>query len=95
MLSFAFCSLLSDDDDPKREAAAAPLLETPIINKASSQEEAMVVKSPKVPPKKSTPVHASKRLKKAVAASTSLEVPRPATSSENVSNASCTRFFVA
>jgi hypothetical protein len=95
MLSFAFCSLLSDDDDPKRDAAAAPLLETLIITKASSQEEAVVVKSPEVPPKKSTPIRASKRLKKAVAASTSLEVPRPVASSENVSNASYTRFFVA
>jgi hypothetical protein len=93
MLSFAFCSLLNDDDDPKRDVAAAPILDTLIITKASSQKEAVVVKSPEVPPKKSTPVRASKRLKKAVAASTSLEVPRPAASSENVSNASHTQKF--
>jgi hypothetical protein len=85
----------SDDDDPKRDAAAAPLLDTLIITKASSQEEAVVVKSPEVPPKKSTHVCASKCLKKAGAASTSLKVPRPAASSENVSNASYTHFFVA
>jgi hypothetical protein len=95
MLSFAFCSLLSDDDDPKRDAAAATLLDTLIITKASSQEEVVVVKSPEVPSKKSTPVRASKHVKKAGAASTSLEVPRLAASSENVSNASYTRFFVA
>jgi hypothetical protein len=70
-------------------------LDTLIITKAPSQEEAVVVKSPEVPPKKSTRVRASKRLKKAGAASTSLEVPRPAASSVNVSNASHTCFFVA
>jgi hypothetical protein len=85
--------LLSDDDDPKKGAAAAPLLDTLTITKEPSQEEAVVVKSPEVPPKKSTPVHASKRLKRAGTASTSLEVPRPVASSDNVSNASCTRFF--
>jgi hypothetical protein len=85
MLSFAFCSLLSDDDDPKRDAAASPLLDTLIITKASSQKEAVVVKSLELSPKKSTPVRASKRLKKVVAASTSLEIPRPAASSENMS----------
>jgi hypothetical protein len=95
MLSFAFCSLPSDDDDPKRDAAAAPLLDTLIVAKAPSQEEAAVVKSPEVPPKKSTPVRTSKRLKRAGATSTSLEVPQPVSSSENVSNACYTRFFVA
>jgi hypothetical protein len=70
-------------------------VDTLALTKAPSQEEAVVVKSPEVPPKKSTPVHASKRLKKAGAASTSLEVPRPAASSENMSNASYTRFFIA
>jgi hypothetical protein len=82
-------SLLSGDDDPKKDVAAAPLLDTLTITKEPSQEEAVVVKSPEV----STPVRASKRLKRAGTASTSLEVPRPAASSDNVSNASCTRFF--
>jgi hypothetical protein len=49
MLSFAFCSLLSDDDDPKRGAVAAPLLDTLIITKVPSQEKVVVVKSPEVP----------------------------------------------
>jgi hypothetical protein len=93
MLNFAFCSLLSDDDDPKRDAAAAPLLDTSIITKAPSQEEAVVFKSPEVPPKKSTPVRASKRLKKTVAVGTSLEAHRLAASSDDVSIATCSRFF--
>jgi hypothetical protein len=93
MLSFALCSLLSDDDDPKRGAAAAPLLDTLIITKAPSQEEAVVVKSPEVPPKKSTPGRASKCLKKMVAVGTSLEAPRPSASSDDVSIAYYSQFF--
>jgi hypothetical protein len=93
MLSFAFCSLLSDDDDLKRGAAAAPLLETLIITKAPSQEEALVVKSLEVPPKKSTHVRASKRLKKTVAVGASLEAHRLAASSDDVSIAYCSQFF--
>jgi hypothetical protein len=85
-------SLLSDDDDPKRDAAAAPLLDA-LITKAPFQEEAVVVKSPEVPPKKSTPVRGSKRLKKMVAVGTSLEAHRPAASFDDVSIASCSRFF--
>jgi hypothetical protein len=92
MLSFAFCSLLGDDDDPKRGAAATPLLDTLIITKAPSQEEAVVVKSPEVPPKKSTPIRASKRLNKTVAVGTSLEAHRPAASSDDVSIAYCSQF---
>jgi hypothetical protein len=86
-------SLFSDDDDLKRDAATTPLLDTLTITKEPSQEEAVVVGSPEVPPKKSTSVRASKHLHKAGAASTSLEVPRPTASSDNVSNAFCTRFF--
>jgi hypothetical protein len=95
MLSFAFGSLHSDDDDPKRGAVAAPLLDTLIITKAPSQEEAVVVKSPEVLPKKSTPARASKRLKKAVAVGACLEAHRPAASSDDVSIAYCSRFFIA
>jgi hypothetical protein len=95
MLSFAFCSLLSDDDDPKRGAAAASLLDTLIITKAPFQEEAVVVKSPEVPPKKSTPARASKHLKKAVAVGATLEAHRPTASSDDVSIAYCSRFFIA
>jgi hypothetical protein len=88
-------SLFSDDDDPKRDTAAAPLLDTLTITKEPSREEAVVVRSPKVPPQKSTSVRASKRLKKAGTASTSLEVHRPVASSDNVSNAFRACFFVA
>jgi hypothetical protein len=82
-----FVPFFSDDDDPKRDAAAAPLLDTVIITKAPFREEAVVVKSPEVPPKKSTHVRASKRLKKIVAVGTSLETNRPAASSDDVSTA--------
>jgi hypothetical protein len=85
--------LLSDDDDPKKDAVAAPLFDALTVSKEPSKEEAMVVKSSTVPPEKSTPARASKHLKKAVTVSTSLEVHRPEASSDNVSSASCTRFF--
>jgi hypothetical protein len=85
--------LLSDDDDPKKDAAAAPLFDALTVSMEPSQEEAVVVKSSTVPPAKSTHARASKHLKKAAMVSTSLEVHRPAASSDNVSNASCTRFF--
>jgi hypothetical protein len=93
MLSFAFCSFLSDDDDLKRDVAAAPLLDALSITNAPSQEDAMVVKSPEAPAKKGTPARASKRLMKAVAVGTSLEARRPVASSDDVSIASCSRFF--
>jgi hypothetical protein len=85
--------LLSDDDDPKKDVAAAPLFNALTVSKEPFQEETMVAKSSTVPPTKSTPTRASKRLKKAATVSISLEVHRPAASSDNVSSASCTRFF--
>jgi hypothetical protein len=87
------CFLPRDDDDPKKDAAAAPLLNDLTISKKPPQEETVVVKSSTVPVVKSTPARASKHLKKAAIVSTSLEVHRPAASSDNVSSASCTRFF--
>jgi hypothetical protein len=66
--------LLSDDDDPKKDVVAAPLLDALTVSKEPSQEEAMVLKSLTIPPAKSTPSRASKRLKKAAIVSTSLEV---------------------
>jgi hypothetical protein len=84
---------LSDDDNPKKDVAAAPLFDALTISNEPSQEETVVVKSSTIPPAKSTPTRASKRLKKAVTVSTSLEVHRPTASSDNVSSASCTRFF--
>jgi hypothetical protein len=67
-----FVSLSSDDEDPKRDIATAPLLDTLAAHEAPSPEAAMVVKSPEAPVKKGTSSHASKRLKKATAASASL-----------------------
>jgi hypothetical protein len=55
----------------------------------------VVTKSLTVPPAKSTPTHASKSLKKTAAVGTSLEAHRPAASSNDVSIASCSRFFIA
>jgi hypothetical protein len=89
------CSLLRDDDDPKKDAAAVPLLNALTISKEPSREETMVVKSSTIPPTKITPIHASKRLKKAATVSTSLEAHRPAASSDDVSITSCTLFFIA
>jgi hypothetical protein len=86
--------LLSDNDDLKKDVVAAPLFDALTISKEPSQEEVVVVKSSTVPPAKSTPARASKHLKKAATVSTSLEVHRPAASSDNVSSASCTRFFL-
>jgi hypothetical protein len=66
--------LFRDDDHPKKDAAAAPLPDALTISKEPSQEETVVVRSSTVPPTKSTPTRASKRLKKAATVSTSLEV---------------------
>jgi hypothetical protein len=85
--------LLSDDDDPKNDAAAASLFDTLTVSKEPSQEEVVVVKSSIVPPAKSTLARPTKHLKKVATVSTSLEVHRPGASSDNVSSASCTRFF--
>jgi hypothetical protein len=53
----------------------------------------VVVKQSAVLPKKNIPGPPSKRLKRAAAVSTSLEVHQPSASSYNVSNPSCTRLF--
>jgi hypothetical protein len=55
----------------------------------------VVTKSLIVPPAKSTPNRASKRLKKTAIVGTSLEAHRPTTSSNDVSIASCNQFFIA
>jgi hypothetical protein len=54
----------------------------------------MVVKSPEAPVKKGTSSCASKRLKKAMAASTSLDTHRPVGSPDDVSIASCGLLFL-
>jgi hypothetical protein len=63
------------------------------ISKEHPQEEAVVVKPSAVLPKKNIDAPPSKRLKRAAAAATSLEVHQPSTSSDNVNNSSCTRLF--
>jgi hypothetical protein len=53
----------------------------------------MVVEPSAVLPKKNTPAPPSKRLKRAAAVTTSLEVHQPMASSDNVSDSSGTRVF--
>jgi hypothetical protein len=79
-----FCFLFSDKEDPKKFAATAPVTDIPVINEPPSQEAVVVPKSPEAAAKK-TVSHASKRLKKASAASTSLDAPRPAIPTDDVS----------
>jgi hypothetical protein len=81
--------LLRDDDELKKDATAAPLLDALTVSKELSQEETVMTKSLTVPPAKSTPTRASKRLKKTAAVGTSLEAHRSAASSKDVSIASC------
>jgi hypothetical protein len=70
---FLFFALSSDDEDSKRDAATASLVDTFAANEPPSQEADMVVKSPEAPVKKGTSSRASKHLKKAAAASASLD----------------------
>jgi hypothetical protein len=90
---FGFYSLFSDNEDPKRDTATASLVDTPAANEPPSQEAAMVVKSPEAPVKKGNSC-ASKRLKKAAVASTSLDTHRPVGSADDVSTASCGLLFL-
>jgi hypothetical protein len=53
----------------------------------------MVAKPSVVLPKKNITAPPSKRLKRAAAVTTSLEVHQPSASSDNVSNSYCTRLF--
>jgi hypothetical protein len=90
------CFLLSDDDDPKKDAAATCLFGSSTTPKGHPQEQAVVGKSPPVLPKKiaPAPAPASKRSKRLVTMTTSLEAHRPTTSSDSVSFASCVRLFL-
>jgi hypothetical protein len=74
---FAFCSHFSDNENSKRDAAIASLIDTPAADEQPFQEAAVVVKSLEAPVKKGTSCCASKRLKKAPVASTSLDTHRP------------------
>jgi hypothetical protein len=76
-----------------KDATVVPLFGTLTISKEHSQEEAMVVEPSAVLPKKNTPAPPSKRLKRAAAVTTSLEVHQLMASSDNVSDSSGTRVF--
>jgi hypothetical protein len=86
-----FCSFFSDNESPKKDVATAPIVDAPAIDEPPSQEVAMVPKSPEAAAKKAGS-RASKRLKKASAASTSLDAHRPISSTDNVG---ATFLFVA
>jgi hypothetical protein len=81
---FTFCFFFNDDEDPKKFAATAPITDAPIVNEPPSQEAAVVPKSPEAAAKKAGS-RAFKRLKKASAASTSLDAPRPVIPTNDVS----------
>jgi hypothetical protein len=86
-----FCSFFSDKENPKKDAATAPIVDAPAIDEPPSQEAAVVPKSPEAAVKKAAS-RASKRLKKASVASTSLDAHRPMSSADDVST---TFLFVA
>jgi hypothetical protein len=89
-----FCFLSSDEEDPKRDAAIASLANTAAANDPPSQEAATIMKSPEAPVKKGTSSRSSKRLKKAPAASISLDTHRLVGSADDVSTASCGLLFL-
>jgi hypothetical protein len=79
-----FCFFFNDNTDPKKYAATAPIVDARVIDEPPSQEAAVVPKSPETATKKASS-RASKRLKRASAASTSLDTPRPVISTDDVS----------
>jgi hypothetical protein len=81
---YSFFPVFSDNEDPKKYVATAPVADAPIIDEPPSQEVAVVPKSPEVATKKAG-FRASKRMKKASAASTSLDAPRPVIPNDDVS----------
>jgi hypothetical protein len=89
---FSFCFLCSDNENPKRDTATASAVDTPASNGPPSQEAGAVVQSLEAPIKKGNP-RASKCLKRATVASTSLDTHRPVISADDVSTASCGLFF--
>jgi hypothetical protein len=90
----AFCSLFSDNEKPKRDATTASLVDAPAADEPPSQEAAVVVKSPESTAKKGISSRASKRLKKAPVASTSLDTHRPVGSTDDVSTFFCGLLFL-
>jgi hypothetical protein len=82
---FTLCFFFSDNEDPKKFVATAPVTDAPAVDEPPSQEAAMVPKSPEAAAKKAGS-RASKRLKKASAASTSLDALWPVIPTDDVSN---------
>jgi hypothetical protein len=74
-----FCSLFSDNENPKEDAATAPLVDAPAVDEPPSQEAVVVAKSLEAAVKKAAS-RASKCLKRAPVASTSLDAHRPVSS---------------
>jgi hypothetical protein len=89
-----FCSLFSDNENPRRDASTAPLVDAPAADEPPSQEAAVVAKSPEAAVKKGTSSRASKHLKKAPVASTSLDTHRPVGSADDVSTTFCGLLFL-
>jgi hypothetical protein len=83
---FAFSFLCSDNEDPKKGATTAPSAEATASDEPSFQEVVPVVKSPKAPAKRVSSTRGSKRLKKAVDVSVSLDTHRSVSSSDYVSS---------
>jgi hypothetical protein len=87
--------LFSDDDKSRKDAATGPPFGFLAAPEEQPQKEATVVKPSPVPPKKKATAPSSKRLKRGAAVTASLEVHQPSCSSDNVSSASYTRFFLS
>jgi hypothetical protein len=85
----------SDDDKPKEDVATVPPFGFSGTPRGQSQEETMVTKPSPVPPKKKETAPPSKRQKRGATATASLEVHQPSSSSDNVSSAAYTRFFLS
>jgi hypothetical protein len=94
MQSVCFCSLFSGNENPKRDATTAPLIDAPSANELPSQEADVVAKLPEASVKKGTSSRASKCLKKAPVASTSLDTHRPVGSADDVSTTFCGLLFL-
>jgi hypothetical protein len=90
MQNVHFCSLFSDNENPNKDATTAPLVDAPAADEPPSQEATVVAKSPEAAVKKSTSSRASKRLKKALMASASLDTHRPVGSTDDVVSCSFT-----
>jgi hypothetical protein len=81
---YLLLSFSSDNEDPKKFPSTAPVTDAPVVDKPPLQEAAVVPKSPEGAAKKAGS-RASKRLKKASSASTSLDAPRPVIPTDDVS----------